>query len=81
MDTFAHGLRIAAKLLEDKVFEDFIAKRYESYNRGIGAKIKNKEVTLEDCASYALNNKEENMPVSGRQEMLEAILNQYIFNN
>lgn len=81
MDTFAHGLRIAAKLLEDNVLEDFIAKRYESYNFGIGYKIKNKEVDLETCAQYALNNQNENLPSSGRQEMLESILNQYIYNN
>ena len=44
-------------------------------------KIKNKEVDLETCAQYALNNQNENLPSSGRQEMLESILNQYIYNN
>lgn len=79
MDTFAKGLKVAAKLLEDKVFENFKAERYASYNDGIGKKIINNEVSLEDLHDYALNNDKVVNP-SGRQEMLEAILNQYIFN-
>src|SRR5690606_6859038 len=39
MDGYALGLKIAHKLLEDKFLEDFIAKRYESYQSGIGKKI------------------------------------------
>ncbi len=81
MDTFAKGLKIAAKLIEDKALDSFIEERYSSYNSGIGAKIKAKEVTLEDCAQYALNNKQPHIASSGRQEMLEIILNQYIYNN
>ena len=30
MDTYAKGLKVAPKLIEDRVFEDFIAKRYSS---------------------------------------------------
>ncbi|MDE7384253.1 MAG: xylose isomerase [Anaeroplasmataceae bacterium] len=77
MDTFARGLRIAAKLLEDKVFENFKAERYQSYTTGIGKKIADKKVTLEELSEYALAHDQiEN--ASGRQEWLEAILNQYI---
>ncbi|MDE7263899.1 MAG: xylose isomerase [Anaeroplasmataceae bacterium] len=77
MDTFARGLRIAAKLLEDNVFEDFKKKRYESYTAGIGKKIADQKVTLEELSDYALTHDQiENQ--SGRQEWLEAILNQYI---
>ena len=79
MDTFAKGLKIAAKLLEDKVFENFKKERYASYNEGIGKKIVNNEVTLEQLHDHAINNDKIVNP-SGRQEMLEAILNQYIFN-
>ena len=68
MDTFAKGLKVAAKLLEDKVFENFKALRYSSYNDGIGKKIVNNEVTLEDLHDYALNNDKVVNP-SGRQEM------------
>lgn len=77
MDTFAKGLLVAAKLLEDKVFEDFISKRYESYTSGIGKDIVEK-VGLKELEKFALELKDVNN-VSGRQEMLETILNQYIY--
>ena len=77
MDTFARGLRIAAKLLEDKVFENFKEERYASYKTGVGKKIAEKKITLEELSDYALAHDQiEN--ASGRQEWLEAILNQYI---
>jgi xylose isomerase len=80
MDAFAKGLKIANKLLEDRVLEDFVAERYASYESGIGKKIVNKEVGLEELAEYAIELGEvENS--SGHQEMLEARLNQYILNN
>lgn len=78
MDTFAKGLLVAAKLLEDKVFEDFIAKRYESFTKGIGKDIVEGKVGLKELEKFALELKDINN-VSGRQEMLETILNQYIY--
>lgn len=78
MDTFAKGLKVAAKLIEDRVFQDFIEKRYESYRSGIGKKIVEKKVTLEELSEYALGLKEIKNS-SGRQEMLENILNNYIY--
>ena len=78
MDTFAKGLKIAYRLYEDKVFEDFIDKRYESYKTGIGKDIIDGKVGFEELSKYAetLTEVKNN---SGRQEMLESKLNQYIF--
>ena len=78
MDTFAKGLKVAAKLIEDRVFENFIEKRYESYTRGIGKDIVEEKVTLKELAEYALTLKDVKNE-SGRQEMLENILNNYIY--
>lgn len=78
MDSYAKGLKVAAKLLEDQVFENFIANRYSSYNSGIGKTIISHEATFESLEKYALKN-DEIVNESGRQEMLEAILNQYLF--
>lgn len=78
MDTFAKGLKVAAKLIEDKVFENFIEKRYESYTRGVGKDIIEGKVTLKELAEYALILKDVKND-SGRQEMLENILNNYIY--
>jgi xylose isomerase len=78
MDTYAAGLRIAAKLLEDGVFEDNLSKRYDSYNSGIGKQIVNGEVGFKELEAYVLNKKELEPNEPGKQELLEAILNQYI---
>ncbi|SKA81613.1 D-xylose isomerase [Caloramator quimbayensis] len=77
MDAFARGLKVAHKLLEDKVLENVIEERYKSFNEGIGKMIVEGKVGLKELEDYALNMKPIKN-VSGRQEMLESILNQYI---
>jgi D-xylose isomerase (EC 5.3.1.5) len=77
MDTFARGLKVAARLIEDRVLEDFIAKRYESYTTGIGKDIVDGKVGFKELEAYTLKNGEPKLQ-SGRQEMLEAIFNQYL---
>ncbi|MFB5268476.1 xylose isomerase [Paenibacillus enshidis] len=78
MDTYAKGLKVAAKLIEDRVFEDFIEKRYSSFKEGIGQDIVSGKATLASLAEYALNNDQPRKNESGRQEWLKATLNQYI---
>jgi xylose isomerase len=77
MDAFARGLKAAAAIRADGRLDGFITKRYDSWNSGIGAKIENKMVSLDEISNYALGNGE---PVigSGRQEMLENLLNEFI---
>lgn len=77
MDAFARGLKVAAALLNDKVFENFKEKRYASYSEGIGKDIIDGKAGFKELEQYAMDNgiSKNN---SGRQEMLEAILNQYI---
>ena len=77
MDAFAKGLKIAHKLLEDGVIEEFVQKRYASYSEGIGKDIVEGKVGFKELEAYALNNKEIKN-VSGRQELLESIINQYV---
>jgi xylose isomerase len=79
MDTYAKGLRVAAKLWEDKVLEDFVTDRYSSFSEGIGAKVVEGTVGFKELEEYVLNKKELAPNKSGRQEMLESILNQYIY--
>jgi xylose isomerase len=78
MDAFAHGLLIAHRLLESKELENFIAERYSSYTTGIGAKIVKGEVGFKELAEYAMANQQPKL-TSGRQELLETILNKYMF--
>jgi len=79
MDTYAKGLKVAAKLLEDGILEDFKNKRYESYNSGIGSKILSGSTSLEELSHYVEANEQNFKNTSGRQEMLEMVLNKYIF--
>ncbi len=77
MDAFAHGLKVAARIIEDGVLRDFKAQRYASYDSGIGADIEAGKATLESLEAYALANGEP-QPHSGKQGLLENILNQYL---
>lgn len=77
MDAFARGLKAAAAIRADGRMADFVAKRYDSWNSGIGAKVEAKSVTLEELNTYALGNGEPTIG-SGRQEMLENLLNEFI---
>lgn len=78
MDTFAKGLLTADRLLTDGVLDTFVAQRYASYRSGIGLKIAQGETTFEELAAYALNHDQITLG-SGRQELLEDVVNRYIY--
>ncbi len=81
MDTFALGLRIADKLISDGRIDKFVDDRYASWNEGIGKDIIDGKVGLADLEKYALEKGEVTDSLSsGRQEMLEAVLNNIMFN-
>jgi xylose isomerase len=77
MDAFARGLEAAYSLLESGELEEFVAERYASYTSGIGEKIVQGQVGLEELSAYALEHDQITLP-SGRQELLESILNRHI---
>lgn len=78
MDAFAKGLKVAHRMLEDKYFENVIANRYDSFNSGIGKTIVDGTANLESLATHAYN-LDGIKNVSGRQEMLENMVNKYMF--
>lgn len=81
MDTFALGLRAAAKLIEDGRIDSFVSDRYSSWNTGIGADIISGKATMADLEKYALEKGDVLSSVSsGRQEMLEAVVNNILFS-
>lgn len=77
MDTFARGLLAANRIIEDKVLSDFMEERYGSFKTGIGADIMAGKVGLEEIYDHVRNGPVPELQ-SGRQEMLENILNSYI---
>ncbi|MCF8008938.1 MAG: xylose isomerase [Halanaerobiales bacterium] len=79
IDTYARGLKIANKLIKDNVIKDFINQRYKGYNKGLGQRIRDGKEDFASLEKYILEQYTEDKLSSGRQEMLELILNQYIF--
>ena len=79
MDTYALGLIKAAQIIEDGRIDAFIEERYASYKTSIGAKILDRNTSLEELAQYAEKNVTTPMPGSGSQEYLESIINDILF--
>lgn len=77
MDAFARGFKVAYNLIKDGVLENFIQKRYESYTSGIGLDIVSGKVGFKELEAYTLENGEPKL-YSGRQELLESLLNKYL---
>ncbi|MCX8064881.1 MAG: xylose isomerase [Candidatus Hydrogenedentes bacterium] len=77
MDAFARGLKIAANLIKDKVFEKAVKQRYAGWDTDFGKKIESGKMGLEELAKYAEEHGEPKIQ-SGKQELLENILNEYI---
>ncbi len=81
MDAFALGLLIAQKMIDDGRIDNFVAERYASWNEGIGADIISGKATMADLEQYALGKGDVIGSLqSGRQEKLEAILNNIMFS-
>ena len=79
MDSFALGLKVAHRLIEDGRIDQFVASRYESYQSGIGADIVAGKTDLEALEKYAISLKAVKA-ASGRQEYLESIFNSVMFS-
>lgn len=81
MDTFALGLRIADKMIADGRIDGFVDDRYASWTSGIGKDVIDGKATMESLEKYALEKGEVvDSLSSGRQEMLEAVMNNIMFS-
>lgn len=79
MDSFAIGLKVAQKLIDDRVFENIIEERYSSYNEGIGKEIITGKADFRKLEEYALGLTEIKNE-SGKQEQIKATINQYLLH-
>lgn len=77
MDVFARGLRIAAKMIKDGTFKKLLEARYAGWDKGIGQKIEKGQMNFVQLEKYTLEKGEPKLQ-SGRQELLENIMNEYI---
>jgi xylose isomerase len=78
MDAFARGLKIAAAIRKDGRLAEFVKNRYASWDSGIGAKIESGKASFKDLEAYMLKKGEVDANVSGRQEYLENLINEFI---
>ena len=78
MDCFAQGLRIAAAIRKDGLLADIVKKRYGSWDSGVGAEIEAGKHDFASLEAYMLKKGDADKNVSGRQEMIENIINRYI---
>ena len=77
MDAFARSLLIASDIMEKSPYQSLRKQRYSSFDGGKGKEFESGKLDLEALRSHALEIGDPKM-TSGKQEMFENILNQYI---
>jgi len=77
MDAFARGLEIAHAIKEDGRLAGHVEERYKGWDSGFGADLLAGRVSLEDAGAHALAAGEPKRK-SGRQEMLENLVNEFV---
>ena len=78
MDAFARGLKIAAAMRADGQLEKLLKDRYANWDKGLGAEIEAGKHTLESLEAAMLKQGEAAPNKSGRQEMIENLINTYL---
>lgn len=77
MDAFARSLVIADNILQKSPYKKIRKDRYASFDSGKGKEYEDGKLKLEDLRDFAIANGEPKQ-LSGKQEWLENIINQYI---
>ena len=78
MDAFARGLKLAAAIRADGELDQFVKDRYSSWDQGVGAEIESGKADFKSLEAYMLEKGEIAPNQSGRQEMLEHLVNRYL---
>ncbi len=76
-DTFARALLTADKIIASSAYTSLREKRYSSFDQGKGKDFENGKLNLQDLYEIAHENGELALK-SGKQELFENIINQYI---
>ncbi|APU11795.1 MULTISPECIES: xylose isomerase [Cellulophaga] len=76
-DTFARALLTADKIITSSAYDELRKKRYASFDSGKGKDFEDGKLNLQDLHKIALENGELDL-ISGKQELFENIINQYI---
>jgi xylose isomerase len=81
MDTLARALIAAGALIEDGALERARDARYEGWTTSLGSEIMDGEVGLSDLEQRVVSGELDPVPVSGRQEELENLINRTIWGS
>ena len=83
MDTFAAGLRVAAKMKEDGYIDNIVKDRYSSYETGIGKEISDGTATIEELENYVIDKPQKDLLAathSGHLEQIKDTINHYMID-
>ncbi|HVL40074.1 MAG TPA: xylose isomerase [Fimbriimonadaceae bacterium] len=77
MDAFARGLEVAVRIREDGRLEKALSDRYAGWGSEFGRRVSSGASSLHECEQYV---REHGEPArrSGRQEMLENLINEFV---
>jgi xylose isomerase len=78
MDACARGLKAAAKMVEDKALSKPLADRYAGWKSAEAQAMLSGKRSLEEIAARVVKDKIEPQPKSGKQELLENVVNRYV---
>jgi xylose isomerase len=78
MDAFARGLKIAAAIRKDGLLGRMLKERYSTWDSGVGAEIEAGKHSFKTLEKYMLDKGDATPNISGRQELIENIINTYI---
>tara|TARA_B100000287_G_scaffold50683_1_gene44907 strand:- start:2850 stop:4181 length:1332 start_codon:yes stop_codon:yes gene_type:complete len=78
IDIFARSLLIVEKIINDSDYVKLLDQRYSSFDSGIGKSFAEGNLNLNELATHAKNNGEPSLK-SGKQELLENLINRFIF--
>nr|WP_315479478.1 xylose isomerase [uncultured Rhodoferax sp.] len=78
MDVTARALLIAEKMITDGKLAKLVEDRYAGWKAPLGQNMLDGKMSLEAVAAHVVDRNTDTMPVSGRQEHLENLLNSYI---
>lgn len=76
----ALALKVAARMIEDGELDKRVAKRYSGWNSELGQQILKGQLSLADIAKYAEQHHLAPQHQSGHQELLENLVNHYLFD-
>jgi len=78
MDAFARGLKIAAAIRADGRLDELVRQRYASWDDGLGAEIEAGRHGFASLERYMLEKGQAAPNQSGRQELFENLINDYL---